>query len=89
MSFDLEAARRAIDEAISALSIEMWRLDEGGELNAVEGPQASICIELDRVDAAIGPKGSSMFGKLSLQINQAVVALYEAKAALKAKEAGQ
>lgn len=79
---DINQARRAIDEAIEALSIEMWREAPFGQLERVYSPESSIAIELDRVDRAIGPAGKSMFGALALDINQAMIALYEAKAAL-------
>lgn len=79
---DINQARRAIDEAIDALSIEMWREGFLGKLERVYNPESSIAIELDRVDRAIGPAGKSMFGALALDINQAMIALYEAKAAL-------
>ena len=75
----IEQARRAIDEAIESLLIEMYKEDG---VTRIKGPESTIAIELDRVDSAIGPKGQSMFASLAEDIRQCTIALYEAKNAL-------
>lgn len=82
-------ALRAIDEAIDALSLEMWRGTDPRHMERVYTPEASIALELDRVDRAIGPAGQSMFGILAQQITQAMIALHEARQHLNGGENGQ
>ena len=82
---DIETARRAIDDAIDALSIEMWRGRDLDKMERVHSPEACIAIELDRVDRAIGPAGQSMFAALSQQVTHAMIALFEARNALTAR----
>lgn len=82
----LEAARRAIDDAIGALSIEMWAGVDGDDMSRVATLEASIAAELDRIDRAIGGTGQSIFANLSHSITQAMIALFEAKNALATQE---
>lgn len=71
-----------IEEAISALSLELFKGTDADRMEEVQGPEASIAIELDRIDAAIGPAGTTIFAALADNIRQAVVALHAAKKAL-------
>lgn len=80
------AALRHVQEAIDALSVEVWRGPTLDKLRQVTGPDCTIAEELDRVDRTIGPRGASMFGKLAECVREAVVALYMAKAELESLE---
>lgn len=82
------AALQHVQEAIEALSVEVWRGTSPENMERVYGPDCTIAEELDRVDRAIGLRGASMFGKLALSVREAVVALYMAKQALE-EELGQ
>lgn len=79
---DPQAALNAVNEAIDALSLECWRGADVAHMKPVSGPDCTICIELDRIDGALGPRGQSMFAGLSENVRQCVIALYEARAAL-------
>ena len=80
---DLQSARAFIDEAIEALSIEMYRGTSLDNMQPVDPIEATIAIELERVDSAIGPAGHSMFAGLADNVKQAMAALHGAKEALK------
>lgn len=81
----IENARHAIDEAITALSVEMHRSPADGDLDwtPVDPIQATIAIHLERVDSAIGLSGTSMFWPLAESIKQAMAALHLAKQELR------
>lgn len=80
---NIEDARRAVDEAIDALTLEMWRGQSPDRMERVTGPECTIVIELERIDGALGPRGKSMFGAMAEDVRRCVIALYEAKVALK------
>lgn len=75
-----------IEEAIDALSIHMERSPAEGDLSfaPVAPIEATIAIELERVDSALGLRGQSMFFPLAERIKQAMVAMHAARAALSA-----
>ena len=81
---DIQTARAFVDEAIDALSIEMYRAPahDTDNWSPVDPIEATIAISLERVDSAIGPRGESMFAALAENIKQAMAALHGAKAAL-------
>lgn len=79
---DVPTARAFIEEAIDALAIEMYRGVETDEMERVAPIGATIAVELERVDRALGPAGQSMFATLADNIRQAMAALHGAKAAL-------
>jgi len=71
-----------IDEAIDALTIQAWRGQDVDNMVRVPPLEATIAIELDRVDCAIGPKGKSMFAPLADNVKQAMAALHGARNAI-------
>jgi hypothetical protein len=81
---DIQTARAFVNEAIEALSIEMYRTQGNGpdDCKRVAAIEATIAVDLERVDAAIGPAGQSIFAALADNIRQAMAALHGAKAAL-------
>lgn len=80
---DLATARAFIDEAIHALSIEMYRGVDTDRMERVDPIEATIAVELERIDSALGPKGQSMFAPMADNVKQAMAALHGAKDALK------
>lgn len=78
---EVETARAYIAEAIEALTLEAYRITDGGE-ERIDAIEATIAIELERVDCAIGRRGESMFAAIAESIRQAVIALHGAKMAL-------
>lgn len=74
-----------INEAIDALSIEMYRGRDTHNMERVDPIEATIAVHLERVDSAIGPKGASMFADLAADVKQAMAALHGAKQALESK----
>ncbi len=72
-----------IEEAISAITLEMWRGMDLESMTKVEGPETTIAEELDRIDRAIGRRGESMFGAMAEQIKECAIALYAARECLK------
>lgn len=80
---DIRTALAFIDEAIEALSIEMYRGFDPERMERVDPIEATIAVELERVDSALGPRGQSMFHPIAESIKQAMAALHGAKAALK------
>lgn len=72
-------ALRFVEEAIEALTLEVWRGPCPDQMEKVEGPEYTIAIELDRIDGALGPRGSSMFAAMAENVRQCVIALYAAR----------
>lgn len=79
---DLQTAVAFIDEAIEALSIEMWRGQTAERMDRVDPIEATIAVDLERIDSAVGPRGQSIFATLAENVRQAMVALHGAKNAL-------
>lgn len=73
-----------INEGIDALSIEMYRGRDTDHMARVDAIEATIAVDLERVDCAIGRQGESMFAAVAENIKQAMAALHGAKAALTA-----
>jgi len=71
-----------VNEAINALSTEVWRGRSLYDIKEVNGPDCSIAIDLDRIAAAIGPRGEGIFANLAESVRECMVALYAARAAL-------
>jgi hypothetical protein len=83
---DIQTARAFINEGIEALSIEMYRGDgSSGDWQPVDPIQATLAVELERIDSALGPSGTSMFAPIAESIKQAMAALHGAKQALEGK----
>lgn len=83
-----EDALAFVEEAIAAISLEVWRGRDIDEMVKVSGPDCTIAIELDRLDGALGPRGSSMFAPMAESIRQCAIALYAARQALKGQSDG-
>lgn len=79
---DAKNAMAFIDEAIAALAIEMYRGSDLESMVAVSPIEATIAVDLERIDSALGPRGNSMFAPMAEQIKQAMAALHGAKQAL-------
>ena len=79
---DVETAKVFIDEAIDALAIEAHRGPTPNQMKHVDPIGATIAIELERIDRALGPSGASMFAPLAENVKQAMSALHGAKQAL-------
>ncbi len=79
---DPRTALTYINEALDALSIEMWKGRDLDRMVRAPAIEATIAEDLDRIDSAIGVKGQSMFAALAENIRQAVIALHAAKAEL-------
>lgn len=72
-----------VEEAIASITLEMWRGIDPEHMTKIEGPETTIAVELDRIDGALGPRGTSMFAPMSEQIKQCAIALYAARDSLK------
>lgn len=82
---DIQTALAFINEAIEALSIEMYSGRDTRDMTRVDPIEATIAVSLERVDSAIGPRGESMFAAIANDIKQAMIALHGAKQALEGK----
>ncbi len=75
-----------VNEAIKALSLnEAYRETLSGQMVPMPAIEASIAVELERVDRAIGPAGTSMFAHLAECITEAMIALHAARDVLGTK----
>jgi hypothetical protein len=78
-----------LDDALEALTLEAYTCPvrdagtEDAEWKRSDPIQATLAIELERVDSAIGPRGQSMFYPIAESIKQAVVAIIAAQNSLK------
>jgi hypothetical protein len=77
-----------LDDALDALTVEAWtapasktHLDEAWE--RVPPIQATLAIELERIDTALGPRGKSMFAPIAEEIKRAVIGIVAAQNALR------
>ena len=73
-------AKIHLDEAAELLRMKAWRMDPRGSMEEIS--HFTIAEDLDRIDRAIGPKGESMFGKISDLIRGSYVEILAARAAL-------
>jgi hypothetical protein len=84
-----------LDAALDALTIECYSCparDLGTpEQEWTRQPpiQATLAIELERVDCAIGPRGASMFHSIAESIKQAVIEIIAAQNALQSNTKGR
>lgn len=69
-----------VEGAIQQLLLEGWDVTHG---NAIPLEHFTIAVELDRIDRALGPKGTSMFAKLADDIRAAYTELVAARTILK------
>jgi hypothetical protein len=81
MSARLNDARLHLDEAMNLLTLEAYRGTDLDNMERVE--DFTIAEELERVDRAIGPKGTSMFAGLADAVRSAYVEIKAAREALK------
>lgn len=82
-------ARQAVDNALLALQIEMWRGDHPANLVKVETPEASIALELERLAEGMEPEEKASMLILMESVTEAMIALFEARAALQNMASGQ
>lgn len=74
-----------LDDALDALTTEGWRVDAAtGAETRMPAIEATIAVDLERIDMAIGPKGTSMFATLAEEIKRAVIAIEAARQSLSA-----
>jgi len=74
-----------LDEALDALTLEGFSYDPAtGASERLPGIQCTLAVELERVDAALGPRGQSMFAPIAEEIKRAVIEIVAAKQALEA-----
>lgn len=66
--------------AAAALTLEAYRGSDPTDM--VRADHFTIAEELDRIDRAIGPKGSSMFAAMADRIRDAYVEILAARTAL-------
>ena len=71
-----------LDEAIAAIGVPMEITLGEGRTMTIEGPEATIAIELDRVHRSMIQHGTSIFSNLAEQIRECAIALHAARAAL-------
>jgi hypothetical protein len=73
-----------LDDALDALTVEALSSRSGAPdtWESVPPVQATLAIELERVDRALGPSGKSMFAPLAEEIKRAVIAIIAARESL-------
>ncbi len=75
-----------LKEALSALTTEGFRYDPAtGSETALDPVACTIAMDLERVDAAIGPRGGSMFFPIAENIKSAVIEIVAAMKCLEGK----
>lgn len=79
MSEAIQNAIVHLREARQLLLLEAYRVTDDGEIPA---EHFTIAEELDRIDRAIGPRGESMFGRLSDRVRGTYVEITAALNAL-------
>lgn len=75
-----EDAKIHLDEAMRLLTLQAWSGRDVDDMQPVE--DFTIAEELERVDRAIGPKGTSMFASLGDKVRSAYVEIKAARQAL-------
>jgi len=78
-----QEALLAIEEALEALSLESYVSTDGQHWVKGDPTLCTIGTELERIDAALGPKGSTVFFTMSTDIHRAITALIMARDALR------
>jgi hypothetical protein len=72
-----------MDAALTALTLEAeMRRDGDTQWRKIPRMQFTIAEELDRIDAALGPRGSSVLAALASDVREAVVEIVAAMQAL-------
>ncbi|WP_097091806.1 hypothetical protein [Novosphingobium sp. Chol11] len=71
-----------LDDALDALTLEAYRGAGTDSMERVAPIQATLAIELERIDMALGPRGQSMFAPIAEEIKRAVIAIVAAKESL-------
>lgn len=79
----IQDALHHLDDALDALTTEGYIFNPAtGEKARIAPIACTIAINLERVDAAIGKRGDSMFATLAEEIKRAVIAIVAAKESL-------
>ncbi|ANI78993.1 hypothetical protein [Sphingobium sp. EP60837] len=76
----IQDALHHLDDALDALALEAYRGQDTGSMERVPAIQATLAIELERIDMALG--GQSMFAPIAEEIKRAVIAIVAAKESL-------
>lgn len=84
MKLTNEQAHAHIESAIQSLSLEAYAGPSIAEATRIEN--FTISADLKRIDAAIGPKGESIFAHIADRIDEAYIELLAARKALEAHE---
>lgn len=74
-----------LDDALDALTLEAYRGQDTGSMERVAPIQATLALELERIDMALGARGQSMFAPIAEEIKRAVIAVVAAQNALAEK----
>lgn len=72
-----------LDDALDALTLEAYRGQDTDSMERVPAIQATLAIELERIDMALGPRGQSMFAPIAEEIKRAVIAIVAAQESLR------
>ena len=72
-----------LDDALDALTLEAYRGPDTDSMERVAPIQATLAIELERIDMALGPRGQSMFAPIAEEIKRAVIAIVAAQESLR------
>lgn len=72
-----------LDDALDALTLEAYRGQDADSMERVPAIQATLAIELERIDMALGPRGQSMFAPIAEEIKRAVIAIVAAQESLR------
>jgi hypothetical protein len=80
-----------LDDALDALTVEAYTATfeqvDNDDWQRCSPVQATLALELERIDQALGPAGKSMFAPIAEEIKRAVIAIVAAQNALTGKEA--
>lgn len=74
-----------LDDALDALTLEAYRGPDVDHMERVAPIEATLALELERIDMALGPRGQSMFAPIAEEIKRAVIAVVAARNALAEK----
>ena len=76
----VQDAKAHLDEAMRFLTLEAWRGPSPDQMERVD--DVTIAEELERIDRALGPKGTSLFARLADDVRSAYVEIKAARQAL-------
>lgn len=74
-----------LDDALDALTLEAYRGQDTDSMERVAPIQATLALELERIDMALGARGQSMFAPIAEEIKRAVIGIVAARNALAEK----